>query len=237
VRHHHPLPPSKNLYTAKKSLPSLHTFLPHLEEICIVYLQSRLSILDQVLKVRLVPLTGLGTRRERIRHTAEGIVSGRARIARAVRLATRLDPHEGIDERVARGTCGTHTEASTLDVAPMSPLLAETSDTVAGGVNDGLGGHACGFEFGGEESDVLLLVLRLVVLGVGGFGEFAGGQVVGVPAGDVGGHTADLLGRASGFVGLGEFLGSGLCGDGLVGRFMEGLEDILRLSFQPSQPP
>jgi hypothetical protein len=185
-----------------------------------VYLKSRLSILNQLLKVLLVPLTGLGTRCERIRHTAERIVSGCARIARAVRLATRFDPHEGVNKRVARGARGAHAEARALDVAPMAPLLAETGDTVAGGVNDGLGGHACGFEFGGEEGDVLLLVLRLVVLGVGGFGEFAGGQVVGVPTSDVGGDTADLLGRASGLVRLGEFLGSGLCGDGLVGGYV-----------------
>lgn len=56
----------------------------------------------------------------------------------------------------------------------------------------------------------MLLVLRLVPLSVGGFAELAWGEVVCVPAGDVGGDTADLLGAAGGLVGLGEFLGTGL---------------------------
>jgi hypothetical protein len=56
----------------------------------------------------------------------------------------------------------------------------------------------------------LFFVLRFVVGCVCGFGEFAGGEVVGVPAGDVGGYAADLLGGTGGFVDCGEFFGAGL---------------------------
>jgi len=63
-----------------------------------------------------------------------------------------------------------------------------------------LAGHACGLELGREELDVLLLVLRFVVLRVGGAGELSWGEVPGVPAGDVGGYAADLLGAACGLV-------------------------------------
>lgn len=173
-------------------------------------LQSRLSILNQVLKVRLVPRTRLRARSERIRHTAERIIPRRRAIRRTIRLATRLDPDKGIDKRVARGARGADAEARALDVAPVAPLLAEAGDGVAARVDDGLAGHAGGLELGREEGDELLLVLRLVPLRVGGFGELTGGQVVGVPAGDVGGDSTDLLGGAGGLVGLGELLGTGL---------------------------
>jgi hypothetical protein len=76
--------------------------------------------------------------------------------------------------------------------------------------------HACGFELRGEELDVLLLVLCFVPLGVGGLGELSWGKVPGVPAGDVGGDTADGLGATGVLVDGGEFLGSGLCGTLLV---------------------
>lgn len=71
-------------------------------------------------------------------------------------------------------------------------------------------GHAGGLEEGGEGVDVDFLVLALVVLCVGGGGELAGRQVPGVPAGSVGGETAELLGAAAGGEGLGELLGAGL---------------------------
>jgi hypothetical protein len=133
------------------------------------YLQSRNSILNQILKVRLVPLPRLRRRRERIRHTTERIVPGGTRVAGAVTLATRLDPHKRIHKRVARGARGTHAEARALDVAPVAPLLAQAGDAVAARVDDGLGGHACGLELRGEEGDVFLLVLGLVPLCVCGF--------------------------------------------------------------------
>jgi hypothetical protein len=174
-------------------------------------LKSRLSIAHKVLEESLVPRTRLWRRLKRVTLSAERIVPVRARIARTIRLATRLDPHKRINKRVTGCTSGTHTEARALDVAPVTPFLAEASDTVARSVNDGLGGHAGGLELGGDHGNVELLVLRLVVLCVGGFAELAGRQVVRVPASDVGRKTADLLGAASVLVNGGELLSTGLC--------------------------
>lgn len=52
--------------------------------------------------------------------------------------------------------------------------------------------------------------MSLVVLRVGTGGEFAGCEVPGVPAGDVGGDTTEGLGLAGGDVGVCEDLGTGL---------------------------
>lgn len=142
------------------------------------HLQSRLSVLDQILKVGLVPRTSLRGWCERIRHTTEAVVTGSGRVRSTIRLTTRLDPDKGINKRVASGTSRADTETSALDVAPVAPLLAETSDAVAASVDDGLAGHAGGLELGREESDELLLVLGLIPLGIGGLGELAGGKVV-----------------------------------------------------------
>jgi hypothetical protein len=158
-----------------------------------------------------VPLSSLRRRGEGIALSTERVVACRTRIARTIRLATGLDPDERIDEGVASSTCGADTETSALDVAPITPLSTETGDTVATSVDDGLRGHAGGLEFGAEHGDVEFLVLGLVILRIGGFGELAGREIVCVPAGDVGGDTADLLGATSGLVDGGELLGSGLC--------------------------
>jgi hypothetical protein len=174
-------------------------------------LKSRLSVLEQHLEVGLVPLASLGGGLERIRLTTVRVVAVSRGIAGTIRLATGLDPDKGVDEGVASGGRRAHTEAGAVDVAPVTPLLAKPSDTVAGGVDNGLAGHASGLELGREEADVELLVLGLVVLAVGGAGELAGAQVEGVPAGDVGGDTADLLGASGRLVDLGELLGTGLC--------------------------
>jgi hypothetical protein len=51
---------------------------------CIVYLQSWLSVLDQILKVRLVPCTRLRRRCVRIGHTTERIITGGRRVTRTI---------------------------------------------------------------------------------------------------------------------------------------------------------
>lgn len=111
-------------------------------------LQSWLSVLDQVLKVGLVPRTSLRRRGERIGHTAVRVVAGRRAVRGTIGLATRLDPDESIDEGVASAAGRADTKASALDVAPVAPLLAETGDGVAASVDDGLAGHAGGLELG-----------------------------------------------------------------------------------------
>jgi hypothetical protein len=177
----------------------------------ITHLKSRLSIAYEVLEVGLVPLSSLGRWLIGIVLSAERIVPGRARIARTVGLATGLDPHKRINKSVAGLAGRTHTETGALDVAPVTPLLAEASNTVARGVDDGLSWHAGRFELGGDHGDVKLLVLRLVVLRVCGFAELSGRQVVCVPAGDVGREAADLLGATGVLVHGSELLGTGLC--------------------------
>jgi hypothetical protein len=174
------------------------------------YLEGRLGVVDQVLEVCLVPLPGLGRRLVRIVLTAERIVPGRARVARAVRLAAGLDPHEGIRVGRPRGAGGPHAEARAHDVAPVAPLLAQARDGVAPGVDNGLAGHAGGLEQRPERLDVDLLVLALVPLRVRGGGELARRQVPCVPAGDVGADAADLLGGAGALVDGSELLGARL---------------------------
>ena len=140
-------------------------------------LERRLSILQQHLKVILVPGTCLGTGLIRIALTAEAIVPSGAAIAGAVRLAAGLDPDEGVSEVVASGGGRADTETGAVDVAPVAPLLAQTRHAVAARVDDGVVGHAGRLERGPEVVEVQLLVLALVVLGVRGLGELAGGLV------------------------------------------------------------
>jgi hypothetical protein len=173
-------------------------------------LKSRLSVLDKHLKVRLVPLPSLRRRLERILHTAVGIVARSRCITGTIGLATGLDPHESIDERISGRASRANTEASAVDVAPVTPLLAQAGDGVAARIDDGLRGHAGGLELRREEGDKLLLVLGLVPLRVRGLGEFAWGLIERVPASDVGGDTTDLLGAAGELVDVGEALGTGL---------------------------
>jgi hypothetical protein len=175
------------------------------------HLERGLSVLDEHLEVSLVPGTSLRSRLVSILLSAVRVVASSAGVGSTIGLATGLDPDEGINEGVSSSTSGADTETGAVDVAPVTPLLAEASDGVAAGIDDGLAGHAGALELGAEERDVELLVLGLVPLGIGGFGELSGGQVVRVPSGDVGRHTANLLGGAGRLVHVGETLGTGLC--------------------------
>jgi hypothetical protein len=96
------------------------------------YLKLRLRVLEQVLKVRLVPFTGLGRRLVGIVVAAEGVVARGRGVARAVGFAAGLAPDEGVDELDAGVGGGAYTETGALDVAPVSPDFAETADAVAG---------------------------------------------------------------------------------------------------------
>ena len=201
--HPHKAPANHSLYTR------LHEAAPLIRSK--KRLERGLSVLDELLEVGLVPGTSLGSGLEGVFLSAVRIVAGGAGIRSTVRLTTGLNPDEGVDERVAGGASGADTETGTLDVAPVTPLLAEASDGVAASIDDGLAGHAGALELGGEQSHVLLLVLGLVPLRVGGLGELSWRQVVRVPASDVGGITADLLGGAGILVDIGKHLGTGLC--------------------------
>ena len=157
-----------------------------------------------------MPGTGLGRRLEGLLLSAERVVAGSALVGGTVGLTTWLDPDESIDEGVSSGASRADTETGTLDVAPVTPLLAETLLAVAASIDDSLAGHTGALELGGEETDVLLLVLGLVPLSIGGLGELSWGEVVGVPSSNVGGNTTNLLGGTSLLVGVGKFLGTRL---------------------------
>ncbi len=171
--------------------------------------EGGLGVLEQHLKVGLVPGTSLRSRLESIIVTTERIVSVGSGIASTVRLSTGLDPDESIDEGVTGASRGSDTEPGSVDIAPVTPGGAETLDGITSGIDDGVGGHATLLEERGEGVNVALLILALVVLGISGTGElsWAGGECV--PAGDVGGDTEDLLGGTSGLVDLGNSVGSG----------------------------
>jgi hypothetical protein len=98
-------------------------------------LESRLSVLDKHLKVCLVPGTSLRRRLERILLTTEGVVAGSRAVRRTVRLTTGLDPDERVDERGASVGGGSDTETGAVDVAPVTPLEAETADGVAASID------------------------------------------------------------------------------------------------------
>ena len=148
--------------------------------------------------------------------SAVRVVALGASVAGTIGFTTGLDPDEGISLRVTSLTGWADTETGAVDVAPVTPLLAETGNGVTASINDGIVGHASSLELLAEGSDVLLLVLALVPLSISGLGEFTGRKVPGVPASDVGGETTELLGATTGLVGLGELLSTRLCKEILV---------------------
>jgi hypothetical protein len=157
--------------------------------------ERRLSILEQHLKVGLVPLASLWRGAERSRLSAKGVVTVRSAVAGTIGLSTGFDPNESICEWVASGGSRADTETGSVDAALVSLDLAEALHGVAACVDDGVGGHAVLLDERQDGVDVALLVLALVVLGIGGEGEFTGAGGPGVPAGDVGRNIEDLLGE------------------------------------------
>lgn len=151
-------------------LPFLHIHLPSMPT---RRLERRLSIRDKRLKVGLVPRASLRCRLEGIILATVGIVTSGRGIRRTVRLTTRLNPHKRI--RVGRASCSgrAHTKTGAVDVAPVTPLLAEASDGVAASVDDGLTWHASSLEERAKRLDVDLLVLALVPLSISGLGELS----------------------------------------------------------------
>lgn len=99
--------------------------------------KRRVSVLEQHLKVGLVPGTGLGAGLEGVGEAAEGVVARGRRVARAVRLAARLAPDEGVGELEARVRRRPHAEPGAVDVAPVAPGVAEADDAVS------LNSHVC----------------------------------------------------------------------------------------------
>lgn len=81
---------------------------------------------------------------------ASRVVAWRGAVRRAVTLSSGLDPNDRIDERRA-GVCRrADTEASALDVAPVTPLLAEVLLARATLVDDEESVPALRLELGSE---------------------------------------------------------------------------------------
>lgn len=80
--------------------------------------------------------------RSHLRKSAVGVVARRRGVGSTVALASGLDPDDGVNEAGSSVGGGASSEASTLDVAPVTPLLADVLDTSAALVDDEVGGEA-----------------------------------------------------------------------------------------------
>lgn len=117
------------------------------------------------------------------------VVASSRGIRGTIRLTTRLDPDESVDEGIASVGRGSETESSSGSVAPVTPsLLASGLLTRSALVDDELGtGPALLLQKRRQSVDVLLLVVVGVALSVVGLG----GQLPGVVVGDVGDETSE----------------------------------------------
>lgn len=136
---------------------------------------------DEDLEVSLEPSTSLGSGLHGIRKTASRVVTRRRCIRSAITFTSGLDPYDSIDVRVTGGGGGAHTEAGSLDVAPVTPLNTDVLDTGATLIDDEVGGEARGCEHGAQGVDVV----DLVVVGVAGGDRIRAGSGESVVVGDV----------------------------------------------------
>jgi hypothetical protein len=180
-----------------------------MREDCSLYLQSRVGILNQHLKVSLVPLASFRRWLERIRAAAELIETIGGRVAGAVRFTTGLHPNKGISVGAASLGAGTTAESGIDNVAPSAPFLAATRVAGAADINDCVARHASCLKLGAESLHIELLVLGLVVLAIRIVGKLARGHVPLVPASNVGGNTTNLRRTTSIKIDAGKLLSTG----------------------------
>lgn len=94
-----------------------------------------------------------------IGQTAMVVIASRRGVGRAITLATRLHPYEGIDVAVARARCWLYAKAGADDIAPVAPsLLACWLLAISSGVDDELRGKAVRCEHWRKSVDVPVLV-------------------------------------------------------------------------------
>lgn len=79
-----------------------------------------------------------------------GVITRRRAVACSVALSSRLDPDDGINQRVAGVRSGLSTESGALDVAPVTPGGTNVLYTGTALVDDELGGETSGVNDGGE---------------------------------------------------------------------------------------
>jgi hypothetical protein len=118
-------------------------------------LQGGASLRDKSLEVGLEPGASLGCVRGSIRESAGRVEANRGAVRGTVALTTGLDPDDGVDERVTSVGRRASTEAGTLDVAPVTPLLTDVLDTRASLVDDEVGGEVVLRKQGSEGVDVV----------------------------------------------------------------------------------
>lgn len=84
-------------------------------------LERWVGVGQKLSEVGLEPGTSLGGGLKSIRKSAVGVEAGGGAVAGTITLSSGLDPDKGILESVASVGSGANTEASTNDVAPITP--------------------------------------------------------------------------------------------------------------------
>lgn len=100
-------------------------------------------------KVRLIPLTRLRRRLERLHEPADWVETRRRLIARPVRYTTTFYPNKSICQRqpnLLLIRSRTLPEPCAINVAPAAPVHAESLDAVPACVHDGVIGRSGGIE-------------------------------------------------------------------------------------------
>ena len=155
--------------------------------------QRRVGILDQVHDEIVEPLTRLRRGDMRDLRPAILIEPHRLRIARSIRLSSRLHPHNRVHIRVIQHLLvrrRPNPKARIADIAPLAPSRPDASLARAALVDDEVRWVPGLDEVRGELVDVVVLVPGVVPLGVG---LARVGDVL-VVVGDVDGEPADLGG-------------------------------------------
>jgi len=168
-------------------------------------LQGRVGLRDQRREEFLEPGSGLGRGLVGIRESTVEVESGRRRVAGAVAFTSGLGPDDGVDDRDSSVGRRARSEASALDVAPVTPCLTDVLHAGAALVDDEVGGESRRLENGGERIDVV----DLVVVGVSLSDGVGGGRRERVVVCNVGGQATDETGRSSALVQRTEELSGG----------------------------
>jgi hypothetical protein len=146
--------------------------------------KSRVCVLEEHLEVSVEPSTSLRCRLESRSLAARGIVASGRGVRGTIRLrgvstsslkrhrnaetylTARLDPDECVDERVTGVGSRTRTKPSTLNIAPVTPLiLAGGLLATASNINNEAGGEALLLKKGSKRVDVALLITVGVLAG------------------------------------------------------------------------